>query len=69
MEAHSWKDILSFGATGEDCFGFKIKDDKGEVFVCLYTSQSGHLLNLLSKKYSRISEAGPTEPITKEYRP
>jgi hypothetical protein len=69
MEVYTWKDVLSFGATGDDCFGFKIKDEKGEAFVCCYTAHSGHLLNLLAKKYSRMSEAGLVEQVATEYRP
>ncbi len=71
LEVYAWKDVQSFGATGEDCFGFKTKDRKGaEAFVCCYTGQSGHLMNLLAKKYSRTAEAtGSSEPFPREYKP
>ena len=69
MEAFTWKDVLSFGATGDDCFGFKTETNGIGGFVCCYTGQSGHLMNVLAKKYSKLSDNVETIAFPRQYRP
>ncbi len=67
MEQFGWRSIRSFGAASADCFGFQIKNAKGEeVFVCLYTEQSGNTMDTLASKYAKANET--VEVITERDR-
>ena len=69
LQSYPWKDVLSFGASSDQQFGFKVEGADGEedvVFVT--TAQSGHLCNVISKKLATLARTEKTDHPS-EYRP